>query len=77
MSDSIDLLFENLVIIDMGGGDAVGPLLDGIAARRIHIAHGHDLAGADLVGAIEQVLHAASGSDDSDAKSVVCAKHSG
>ncbi len=74
----IDIFGQHLVIIDMGGRDAVGPFLHFIAARPIDVAHGHDLVGgAGFVGGIKQGSHPAAGSDDSDAKGVVCTQNSG
>ena len=69
--------FEHFTIIQVGSRDTVGPFLDGIAVRCIHVAHGHDLVRADLVGSIEQVPHPAAGPYDSDANRIVCTKHSG
>jgi hypothetical protein len=74
--DGVDLLLEDFVKIQVGARDSVGAFLDGVAARRINVAHRDDLIAAGLVGRIEQVAHTAACSDNSDAQSVVGAKHS-
>jgi hypothetical protein len=62
----------------MGGGDPIRPFFYLIAARPIHVTHGHDLkVSAGGIGSIEQVSHAATGTNDADAKRVVGTKNSG
>ena len=46
---------EHLAIVEMGGGETVGPFLDGIAMRPVDIAHGDDLVRTHFVGGIKQV----------------------
>jgi hypothetical protein len=48
--DSVELLLENLVIIEVGGRDAVRALLYGVATGPIDVTHGDDLVVANLVG---------------------------
>ena len=50
--DGVELLLENLVIIDVGGRDAVRALFYGVATWPIDVTHGDDLVVADLVGGI-------------------------
>ncbi len=75
--DGINLLFKHLAIIQVGSGETVGALLDGIAVRRIDVADGGDLASAGFIGGVEQAAHAAAGADDSDANGVVGAERTG
>ena len=72
----VQRLLQNFVIVPMSGRGAVRALLDGIAARPVDVAHGHDLVVADPVGGVEQVAHAAAGADHSDAEGVVGAQDS-
>ena len=75
--DGIDLLLEHLAVVQVGGGQSVGALLDGIAVRRIDVADGDDLVRTGFIGGIEQATHPAAGADDSDANGVVGAKRPG
>ena len=54
----------------MGGREAVGAFLNGVAVRPIDVAHSDDLVGAGLVGSVEQVSSGA-GANHSNANSVV------
>ncbi len=75
--DSIQLLIEDFAKIHVRSGEALGALLDGVAARSVNIAHCDDLVGevAGSVGSIEQIVHAAAGADDADAQRIVCAEN--
>ena len=66
MTASISLV-EHLVIIDVGGGETAGAHFYRIATRAVDVADGDDLHGANLFSGIEQGVHAATGSNDSDA----------
>ena len=66
------------MIIEVGGRDPVGSFLHFIAARPIHVAHGHDLKrNAGFVGRIQDGSHPAAGSDHADAKGIVGTQDSG
>jgi len=69
--DGVEPLLEDLAIVRMSGGDAVGAGFDGVATRGVDVADGDDLILADLVGGFEQVVDAAAGADDADAQGVV------
>jgi hypothetical protein len=67
-----------MVWVEVGGGYAVGAGFHFIAAGTIHVAHGHYLVVCvGFLGTIQQRSHAAAGSDDADAKGIVCTEYSG
>ena len=76
--DGVELLVEDFAIIDVaGGGETVGAQFYGVATRGIDVTDRDDLIVGDFVGGIQQVVHAAAGTEDSDAESVVGAEDSG
>src|SRR5712672_1132373 len=76
--DGVELLVENFAIIDVGGGgETVGAEFYGVATGAVDVTDGYDLVVGDFVGGIQQVVHAAAGTEDSDAEGVVGAEDSG
>src|SRR5712672_722817 len=76
--DGVELLVEDLAIIDMaGGGETVGAQFYGVATGTVDVTDGYDLIVGDFVGGIQQVVHAAAGTEDSDAESFVGAENAG
>ena len=75
--DGVQFLQEKLAIIHVRGRGALGSFFDSVAARCIDVAHSSDLVVGDLVGGVEQVIHAATGAYDSDAQRVVGAENAG
>ena len=69
------ILLQHFPIIQVGCGKTVGPLHDEVAVRPIHVAHRHNLVRRDLIRGIEKAPHPVPRSDESNAKSVVRAKH--
>ena len=75
--DGVDISGEHLVIIDVGGGEAARAHLHCVATRAVDVADGDELDGAEFFSGIEQGVHTATGTDDSDAKRVVGAEDAG
>ena len=75
--DGVELLLEDLAIVRMSGGDAVGAGFNGVATRGVDVADGDYLILADLVGGFEQAVDAAAGADYADAQGVVGADNAG
>src|ERR1700733_5803092 len=76
--DGVELLIEDFFVIDVSAGTrSCGAIFDGVAARGVDVADCDDLVSADAVGGIEEVIHAAAGADDADAKRVVGTEDAG
>ena len=75
--DRVDVFGQDFAVVEVGGRESVGALFHRIAMRPIDVADRDDLIVAELVGGIEEIVHAASSADDSNTQSVVGAEDAG